>query len=253
VTKRLEGKVALITGTGGGQGRAAALKFAEEGAAVVGCDLKEEGNRETVAMVEGAGGQMTGMEPVDLGDSEQARAWVDEAAAVHGRIDVLYNNASAPKFAPIPDLSIEDWDFTIRNELDLVFYVTKYAWRYLAERGGVILSTASVAGLQATRDTGLGAHSAAKGGVLALSRVFAADGAVHGIRAVTISPGPIETPGTAELFANPEARAYLSGMLLSPRLGQADDVAALAAFLASDEAGWITGVDVPIDGGMTAI
>jgi NAD(P)-dependent dehydrogenase (short-subunit alcohol dehydrogenase family) len=253
VTKRLEGKVALITGTGGGQGRAAAVRFAEEGAAVVGCDLKEEGNRETVAMVKAAGGEMTGMEPVDVGDPEQAQKWVEQAAAVPGRIDILYNNASAPKFAPIPDLSVEDWQFTIRNELDLVFYVTKYAWPHLAERGGVIISTASVAGWVGTKDTGLGAHAAAKGGVLALSRVFAADGAAHGIRAVTISPGPIETPGTAELFANPQARDYLSSLLLAPRFGKADDVAALAVFLASDDAGFITGSDYIVDGGMTAI
>jgi NAD(P)-dependent dehydrogenase (short-subunit alcohol dehydrogenase family) len=250
---RLEGKVALITGTGGGQGRAAAIRFAQEGAMVVGCDLKEEGNQETVAMVGSIGGRMTGMAPVDLGDPEEARSWVEEAAAVHGRMDILYNNASAPRFGSMPDLSIEDWDFTIRNELDLVFYVTKYAWPYLARRGGVILTTASVSGWQASRDGRLAAHSAAKGGVLALSRAFAADGARDGIRAITISPGPIESPGTADLFADPATRERYIGQLLSARLGTAEDVAALAAYLVSDEAEWITGIDVGIDGGMRAI
>jgi NAD(P)-dependent dehydrogenase (short-subunit alcohol dehydrogenase family) len=253
VSERLEGKVALITGTGGGQGRAAALRFAAEGALIVGCDVKVEGNAETVAMVEAAGGRMTGMAPVDLGEPTAAQRWVEEAAAVNGRVDILYNNASAARFAPVPDMSIEDWDFTIRNELDLVFYVTKAAWPYLAESGGVIITTASVAAWQATRGTGLAAHSAAKGAVLALSRVFAADGAEHGIRAVSISPGPIETPGTAELFANPAAREFLQGELLATRLGTSDDVAAVAAFLASDEAGWLTGIDVGVDGGMRAV
>ena len=195
MSKRLEGKVALITGTGGGQGRAAALKFAEEGALIVGCDLFEEGNLETVAAVNAAGGSMTGMAPVDLSDPEAAEAWVEAAAAVHGRIDVLYNNASSPRFVPMPDLSVDDWQYSIRNELDLVFYVTKFAWPYLAERGGVIINTASISAHVATPDVGMAAHCAAKGGVLALTRVFAADGAKNGIRAVSISPGPIKTPG----------------------------------------------------------
>jgi meso-butanediol dehydrogenase/(S,S)-butanediol dehydrogenase/diacetyl reductase len=91
--RRLEGKVALITGTGGGQGRAAALRFTAEGASVVGCDVNEASNKETVELVVSAGGTMSGMGPVDLGDSAQATNWVSEAAAVHGRVDILYNNA----------------------------------------------------------------------------------------------------------------------------------------------------------------
>ena len=195
MSKRLEGKVALITGTGGGQGRAAAVKFAEEGALVIGCDLFEEGNRETVATVEAAGGTMTGMAPVDLSDPGAAQAWVEEAAAVHGRIDVVYNNASSPRFVLMPEMSVEDWQYGIRNELDLVFYVTKFAWPYLAERGGVIINTASISAHVATPDVGMASHCAAKGGVLALSRVFAADGAKHGIRAVSDQPGPDQDPG----------------------------------------------------------
>ena len=91
------GKVVLITGTGGGQGRAAALSFAGAGAHVVGCDVKVEGNRETAVLVRNAGGSITMMEPIDLGDPESARRWIEEAAALHGRIDVLYNNASAAR------------------------------------------------------------------------------------------------------------------------------------------------------------
>src|SRR5687768_16718870 len=119
---RLDGKVALITGTGGGQGRAAAELFCAEGASVVGCDLNAAENARTVELVRAAGGEMAGMAPVDLGDSREARQWVADAAAVHGRIDVLFNNAAAPRFAPIPELSDEDWHFTIRNELDLIFF-----------------------------------------------------------------------------------------------------------------------------------
>ena len=254
MSKRLEGKVALITGTGGGQGEAAAIKFAQEGALVVGCDLNQEANRATVSTVEAAGGTMTGMAPVDLSDPETAKAWVEEAAALHGRIDVVYNNASSPRFAPMPDLSVEDWQYAIRNELDLVFYVTKFAWPYLAQSRGVIINTASISAYVATPDVGMASHCAAKGGVLALTRVFAADGAKYGIRAVSISPGPIKTPGAIEQYFHiPGAEQSVIGQLLTDRVGTGDDIAALAAFVASDEAAFMTGTDVLMDGGLTAL
>ena len=254
MSKRLEGKVALVTGTGGGQGRAAAAKFAEEGALIVGCDLNDEANRETVAIVEAAGGTMTGMAPVDLSDPEAARAWVVEAAAVHGGIDILYNNASSPRFVLMPEMSVEDWQYAIRNELDLVFYVTKFAWPYLAERGGVIINTASISAHVATPDVGMASHCAAKGGVLALTRAFAADGAKHGIRAVSLSPGPIKTPGAIrDYFHIPGAEEAVIKQLLTDRVGTSEDIAGLAAFVASDEAAFMTGVDVLMDGGMTAL
>jgi NAD(P)-dependent dehydrogenase (short-subunit alcohol dehydrogenase family) len=254
MTKRLEGKVALITGTAGGQGRAAAIRFAQEGALVVGCDLSEQANQETVTLVQAAGGAMTGMAPVDLSDPGQARAWVEESAAIHGRIDVIYNNASGPRFGRVPDLSVADWQASLRNELDLVFYVTKFAWPYLAERGGVIITTGSTSAYLATPGAGMAAHSAAKGGVVALSRVFATDGATDGIRAVTISPGPIRTPELERNFLSkvPGGEQMIISRLLADRIGTPEDVAALAVFVASDEAAWLTGVDILIDGGYTA-
>ena len=112
---RLQGKVALITGTGGGQGRGAALLFAAEGATVVGCDLKTDGASETVDAVRAAGGRMDSTHPLDLTDEAAVRAWVDDAAGRHGRLDVLYNNAGATRFDPIEDESYEDWSFTPRR------------------------------------------------------------------------------------------------------------------------------------------
>ncbi len=134
MNRRLEGKVVLISGTGGGQGRAAALRFAADGAIIVGCDVSGAADAETAGLVTEAGGIMTTM-VCDLGDPAEAQAWVDRAVSDHGRVDVVYNNASAAKFGSIADLSIDDWRFTIRNELDLVFLTTKFAWPHLAKRG----------------------------------------------------------------------------------------------------------------------
>jgi NAD(P)-dependent dehydrogenase (short-subunit alcohol dehydrogenase family) len=250
--KRLEGKVTLITGTGGGQGRAAALRFASEGALVVGCDIQADANAQTTKMVEADGGTMTGMDGVDLGDPEQARQWVEDAAALHGRIDVVYNNASACKFAPIAEMSIEDWHFTIRNELDLIFYVTKYAWNYLAERGGVIINTGSCSGVVGSHTSPAAAHAATKGGVIAMTRQLAVEGAAHGIRVVSISPGPIASPGTEEIFKDPQVMAVMMPSLLIQRPGRPEEIAATAAFLASDDGSFITGANIAVDGGWTA-
>jgi NAD(P)-dependent dehydrogenase (short-subunit alcohol dehydrogenase family) len=248
MARRFDGRVVVITGTGGGQGRAAALAFAAEGARVVGCDLKVEGSEETVALVHAAGGQMTAMAPVDLGDPDAAMQWVHAAAETYGRIDVLYNNASAAKFGGISQLSIEDWQFTMRNEVDLVFYVTKFAWPFLSERGGVVINTASVAG-HGGGDNGI-AHSTTKAAVIAMTHCIADAGGPLGIRAVSISPGPVESPGTVDIFAAPGMREAMLGPLLVKRLGQPEDIAKVAVFLASDDAAWISGADLLVDGGM---
>ena len=250
---RLEGKVALITGTASGMGRAAALKFAQEGALVIGCDLNTDTNTETIALLEQAGYAMTGMAPVDLSDPDQAKAWVEESVGVHGRIDVVFNNASGPRFAPLPDMSVDLWQANTRNELDLVFYVTKFAWPYLAERGGVFVNTGSTSAWEGTPHAGMAAHCAAKGAVVAFSRSVAIDGKPYGIRSVTISPGCVRTPETERNFFSkvPNAEEMILGQILSPRVGEPEDVANLAAFLASDEALYINGADIIIDGGMT--
>ncbi|MDQ1694852.1 MAG: meso-butanediol dehydrogenase / (S,S)-butanediol dehydrogenase / diacetyl reductase [Frankiaceae bacterium] len=250
----MQGRVVLITGTGGGQGRAAALAFAAEGALVVGCDVDADSHAETTRLVAEAGGVLTGAAPVDLSDADQAAAWVDAAQAEHGRIDVLYNNASASRFAPIAEMSSEDWRFTVGNELDLIFYTTRAAWPHLvAGGGGCIINTASVAGLRGSRETGLLAHAATKGAVISMTRQMAVEGGPQGIRAVSISPGAVETPGTAAFFADPQIRAALVSHNLIPRPGLPTDIVAMAVFLASDAAAWVTGCNIVVDGGMMAV
>ncbi|NDJ87898.1 SDR family oxidoreductase [Mycolicibacter kumamotonensis] len=253
--QRLAGKVALITGIGGGQGREAAVRFTAEGATVVGCDINGAAAKETLSAVRDTGRDADiASDDVDLGDPEQARGWVQGAEQRHGRIDIVYNNGSAARVGSIADLSVEDWHFTIRNELDLVFFVTKYAWPVLTRSGGgVVINIASIAGWTGNRSVPFVAHMAAKGGVIAMTRQLAAEGAPVGIRAVSISPGTIVTPGTAEVLAVPEVRDALLAQNLIPRLGVPADVVSLAVFLASEEAGYITGTDFVVDGGLTAV
>ena len=251
-TNRLEGRVALISGTGGGQGRVAALRFAQEGALVFGCDVNAQAQQETLEIAHAQGLKMAGSGGVDLGDPQGAQDWIDAAVAEYGGIDILYNNASSARFGSIADMSVEDWHYTIRNELDLVFLPTKYAWLHLAVRGGVIINISSVAAWGASAVMGIGAHSAAKAGVVALTRQMAIEGVKHRIRAVSISPGVISTPGTAPFLSNPAARAMLLSGIPMERAGESEEVVATALFAASDDASYITGTDIVVDGGMLA-
>lgn len=255
---RLEGKVALITGTATGQGRAAAILFAREGAKVVGCDLKIEDSDETVRLVRDAGGDMVSLHPADLGDEEQAKRLVDFAVESFGDFDILYNNASAPRFGRVTEMSAEDWRFTIRNELDLVFYVTKYAVPVLVRRGGgSIINTASIAGVTGFNIEGLFyefAHSTTKGGIIGMTRTLAGELAPDNIRVNSISPGGIETPAWSVL--GPELIERLKGFLLNQqmikRIGLPEDIVHLAIYLAADESTFVTGQNFVVDGGFSA-
>ncbi|MBL8551251.1 MAG: SDR family oxidoreductase [Hyphomonadaceae bacterium] len=249
---RLKGKVALITGVAGGQGRAAALAFAREGAKVVGCDLKKEAAERTVQMVREAGGEMVAMAPVDLSSEAETIAWVDEAARVFGGIDILYNNASTGRVGPLMGMPNATWQFVLRNELDLVFYAAKAAWPHLVARGGgSIINTGSIIAGRGS-DMPMAAHGAAKAGVIGLTRHMALEGGTLGIRANSISPGLTNNEMFEQFLRDPNDSAYKQ-IRTSPlgRIGQPEDVAPLAVFLASDESAYITGVDIVVDGGQS--
>jgi meso-butanediol dehydrogenase/(S,S)-butanediol dehydrogenase/diacetyl reductase len=248
---RLSNKIAFITGTADGQGRAAALLFAREGATVVGCDLKNDASAETERLVREAGGRMFTHCPVDLGDRAATRDWIDQGVREAGGIDILYNNAGSVRFDAIAEVSPENWQYTLRNELDLVFHATQAAWPHLLARGGgAIINTASASALRGNSRLGATAHAAAKGGVIAMSQQLAAEGAAHNIRVNTISPGAIRSPATE--WMAPENDRVRASIPLG-RWGKPEDIAYCALYLASDEAAWVTAAHFVVDGGITGI
>lgn len=249
---RLAGKVAIITGTGSGMGRAAALLFAREGAAVVGCDVNPAAGA-VVEEVREAGGRMASLQPVDLSLPSGAEQLVDFALDQFGGFDIVYNNAAMAYFAFIPDMDFETFDRTQREEVDIIFHLCRAAWPHLVARGGgSIINTASTAAKRASTGQGMLAHSAAKAAVIAMTRQYAAEGAPHGIRANTISPGMIRSAQTEPLMKQPGWTERAVSRQLIKRIGEPEDVAKVALFLASEDSGYVTGADIAVDGGGTA-
>ena len=222
---------------------------------MVGCDLRPETSEETVGLVRAGGGRIDAIAPVDLASEEGARRWVDTAADLAGGIDILVNNASAIRFGPIGELSFADWSFTIRNELDIVFLVTRAAWPHLiAAGGGSIVNVASITASRGAFFMPQNAHGAAKGGVLALTYQLVVEGGPHGIRVNAVSPAMTETPQTAPLLHDPDGpAASIAARVPLGRWGQPEDVAQAILFLCSDEASHVSGANIPVDGGAAVV
>lgn len=251
---RLDGKVALITGAASGQGRAAARLFAENGARIVVADINDEGSKETVEMIESDGGEAVAVH-ADVSVRDDAEAMVTSALDTFGRLDVLYNNAAVQMSGTLADCTEDDWDLTIATNLTAIFWACRGAIPAMQEGGsGSIINTASVLGLVGSE--GYVAYGAAKAGLVALTRQMAVEYGPE-IRANVIAPGSINTPRfekVAEAMEDPEA--FVKGMediIPVGRLGTADDVAAIALFLASDQSAYVSGAVIPADGGLAAL
>lgn len=256
MTGRLEGKIALVTGVGAGIGQGIALRFAREGATVVGCDISAKWAEATLAQAVEEGLALESVHPVDLTKPADVQRYVDHAGAKHGRIDILVNAAAiAPHMAPVASMDYEkEWIPTMVGEVDLVFLAVKAAWPWMAKvGGGSIVNFSSVNAGRGSVNTGMVAHCAGKAAVEAMSRQIAIEGGAHGIRCNTIAPGMVQTAATAAAGTSSGAVAErILQRLLIKRLGKPEDIANAALFLASDESTWVTGANFAIDGGVMA-
>jgi len=251
---RMKDKVVVITGTGGGMGRAAAIRFAKEGAVIAGCDLNPETNNETKRLVEAAGGKMHASAPVNLVEEEATKNWLAQVEKELGKIDVLYANAGITKFNKIEDVTLEEWRFVLQHELDIVFLPVRFAWDALKRSKGNIILVGSTAGVTGSVTNNRIAHSATKGGVISMARQFAAEGSKYGIRANSISPGMIRTPATeGDLLAADHPMAKIAEHIPLGRIGTPEEVINCAIFLASDEASYVTGINLMVDGGWSSV
>ncbi len=251
---RLDGKVAVITGGGNGIGRATVLRFLDDGARVVLAEINEATAKETVDLAAAAGhGDRVRFIRTDVVEETQVAAAVALAQSAFGRLDCIFNNAGvAGAFGPITHISAEDWDYSFAVLVRGVFFGIKHAARLLKAQGqgGSIINTASVAGLGG--GDGPQAYSAAKAAVINLSRAVAIELAADKIRVNAICPGGILTPLLHRGDPGP-VQAFLEKAQPWPEAGLPDDIAAAAAFLASDDARFMTGAAMVVDGGLTAV
>ncbi len=250
---RLEEKVSIITGAGGGMGRVAALRFAAEGSKVVAADNQPDAAEETVRQIRADGGEATPI-TVDISREADARAMVDVAIHKYGRLDVLYNNAGIMPEADhsVLDTPVEIWDQVMAVNVRGVYLACKYAIpRMIENRAGSIINVSSfvaLVGCSVPQD----AYTASKGAILALTRSLAVQFAPQGIRTNAILPGPVETPLLMDwLVRDEQAKKIRLARNPSGRFGKPDEVVSLAVYLASDESAWTNGASLVIDGGIS--
>ena len=256
--RRLEEKVALVTGAAGGIGRATALRFAAEGARVVAVDRNETGLHEMAGAIEADGGQALPL-VADMAVAEEVLAALARASEAWGRLDVVFNGAgvSGRRWGdgPVDQCTEEAWTRVLALNLTSIFLVCKYAvGAMLREGGGSVINLSSVLGMVGgDADFATHAYAASKGGIIALSRAMAVTYAPKGIRVNVIAPGLIATPMSRRAQSDPHILARLAQLQpLTGAMGTPEDVAAAAAYLASDDARFVTGLVLTVDGGWTA-
>jgi meso-butanediol dehydrogenase / (S,S)-butanediol dehydrogenase / diacetyl reductase len=254
---RLEDKVAVITGAASGQGHAAAYLFSGEGARVIVADANGEGAEETAKGIRASGGKAVAVE-TDVAREAEVEAMIRRAVDEFGGLDVLFNNAgvgysAADRFtmASVVDTPEEDWDAILAINLKGMAMGCKHAIPIMAENGGgAIVNNASINALAGL--SGADAYTAAKGGVVSLTRVLAVDWGPRNIRINCICPGVVDTPMVAPVLADEQMATFMRENTPLGRLASPEEIARVALFLASDEASYLNGAVIPVDGGWTA-
>ncbi|HYY05698.1 MAG TPA: SDR family oxidoreductase [Candidatus Limnocylindria bacterium] len=242
---RLAGKVAVVTGGAKGQGEGVARRFAAEGARVAVLDVLDEPGARVAAEI---GGRFF---HCDVADEEQVAAAIDGTVVALGGLDVLYNNAAIIAYGrKVAELRAEDWDRTIAVNLRGPFLCAKHALPHLVRRGGGVIINVSSHGAFQASPTGIADYAVAKGGLVTLTYYLASEYGADNVRANCIAPGPVPTDLNRPFLGTPEGRAMTAAFIPLGRVGEIDDVARAAVFLASDEARWITGAVLRVDGGI---
>ena len=250
--KKLNGQVAVVTAGGSGIGAATAVRFAQEGAAVIVADLSGKRAEVVTAQINAAGGKATCIK-MDVADPEGIQAMIQLTLDTYGRLDIMFNNAGLGELALLEETSLGSWNRTIAVTLTGTFLGMRHCLPIMREQGkGAVVNTASVSGIGG--DCGMSAYNAAKAGVINLTRSAAIENAKYNIRINCVCPGAINTRAAqllsgenADRFRQVQANAHPLG-----RMGEPEEIANTVLFLASDEASFITGEEIAVDGGVTA-
>ena len=248
--KRLSGKVAFVTGGGSGIGAATAERFAQEGATVVICGRRKEPLEEVVSRINAAGGKAEAV-VADVGNEQQIVGALEQTERKHGSLDVLVNNAMAYTWGSIDAMTTQDWHANFTTSVDGTFWGTRTALKLMKEKGGSIINVSSICGTLGTPC--MSGYSAAKAAIINFSRAAAAEGAADGVRVNVVIPAVVETPATAGMLSDDASRKTTEKLIPMGRVGQPVELANAALFLASDEASYVTGATLPVDGGRSAV
>lgn len=244
----LENKVAIITGAGSGFGRATAELYAKEGAKIVAVDFNEETVQETVTAIQDNGGQAVAVK-ADVSMDEDVKNFIQTAVDTYGKIDILFNNAGIYAPGTVEETDIDDWNHSLDVNITALFLAGKYAMPYLKESKGNIINTASAGGIIGFPNAI--SYATTKGAVISFTRAMAVDYAEAGVRINAICPGTGETGMTKDLLEIDEIYEGFISPIPMKRLGKPNDIANAALFLGSDQASYITGHALPVDGGWT--
>lgn len=252
MTLRFEGRVAMVSGSASGIGRQSAVAFARDGATVIVADVDEAGARQTIELIEEGGGQAEFIR-TDVTNEESVVGLIDTIIERHGRLDFAHNNAGIgypPK--PVGEMSLQDWYDTVDIHMTSVFLTTREQLRVMEPAGrGVIINASSGAGINAVQ--GLSGYCAAKHGVIGFTKTVAVEYAAKGIRVNAVAPGAIQTPLIDNVVKNdPSMMDFMIQECPMKRIGLPEEIANAVVFLCSDEASFITGATLAVDGGRTA-